>query len=179
MKDVLGNYDVSHFRFVDDIFTINRKRIMKFCELALNEQLGATFICITRADALDSELLKNMSEAGCTEVHIGVESGSQRILDLMNKNISVQQLSDAIEKIKEAGIRAKAYLIYGYPSETKEDRQLTVDFVKHTQPDKVTVSSFTPLPGSGAWNFSTKKWFYPDGDEGYEEFKSRVEALCE
>ena len=172
-KHVMSNYDVSHFRFVDDIFTLNRERIMKFC----NTPHDFTFICITRADSLDSELLRNMEKAGCKEVHIGVESGSQKILNAMNKNTTVKTLEDGVSKIKHAGIKVKTYLMYGFPGETDEDRQKTLDFVRRTQPDKATVSKFMSLPGSALGGRGDHHWFYPDEDEEYREFKNRVDGL--
>jgi len=174
IKDVMRNYNVSHFRFVDDIFTLSRKRIEKFCEFSAG--LDFTFICITRGDALDNHLLKKMRRAGCLEVHIGVESGSQRILDAMNKQTMVKVLEEAIRKIKDAGIRVKTYLMYGFLGEEKEDREKTIEFVKRTRPDKVTVSKFTPLPGSTAWHETQEHWFYPE-EEDYLEFKKGIKDV--
>ena len=174
----MDDYDITHFRFVDDIFTINRSRIMEFCNLAKQERLGASWICITRADALDSELLWRMKRGGCTEVHVGVETGSQRILNAMNKQTTVETLKQGIHKIKEAGITVKAYLMHGFPPENDGDREKTVDFVREVRPDKVTVSRFTPLPGSKIWSKSSEKWFYVNTDEEYMSFRRRLEDLC-
>lgn len=168
MKTVTEQYDVTHFRFVDDIFTLNRERVARFCNLKRREREHATWICITRADKLDRELLNDMCYAGCKEIHIGVESGSQRVLDLMNKNIPVSTLIKTITRIKEANIRVKIYLIYGYPGETEDDREKTMMFMKKARPDKVTVSQYTPSGG----------WFYPDEDKSYSMFKERCIELC-
>jgi len=169
MSDVINHFDVTHFRYVDDIFTLSRKRIIKFCKLKRNRRIDATWVCITRADALDEYLLQRMRWAGCREVHIGVESGSQRVLDLMNKQTTIKVLEDAIWKIKDVGIVAKVYLMYGFPREEDEDREKTLEFIKRTKPDKVTISRYAP---SG-------EWFYPDEDENYNAFKKRCIELCE
>lgn len=168
MKEVINQFDVTHFRFVDDIFTLNRERIIKFCNLKIKEGIKATWVCITRADKLDKNLLNNMYHAGCKEIHIGVESGSQKVLDLMNKDISVSTLINAISKIKKSGIKAKTYLMYGYPGETDEDREKTIMLVKKTKPDKITISHYAPAG----------EWFYPDENEEYAVFRRRCLEEC-
>lgn len=176
LTQVMDYYGVNHFRFVDDEFTVNRMRTLKL--MSSIRDLGCTWICITRADSLDEYLLKEMKLSGCTEVHIGVETGSDRLLKLMNKQTTSEVLAKGVLAIKKAGIRAKVYLMCGYPGETKKDRDMTVDFVKRTKPDKFTLSKFTPLPGSEIAEKITKKrgegWFYPDEDEVYWEYRNRL-----
>lgn len=176
IETIVDRYPVKHFRFVDDIFTLNRDRIISFCEKVVKSKLGITWICITRADRLDKDLLCKMRRAGCVETHIGVESGSKRVLDLMNKRTNPEVLGGAIKLIKEAGIRAKTYLMYGFPGETDEDRQLTIDFVRKNRPDLVTISKFTSLPGSKIWKegYRTEPWFYQDEDPVYQEFRRKI-----
>lgn len=181
MKTVMDDYDVTHFRFVDDIFTLDSKRVEKFCELKSSEGNDATWICITRADALNTHLLKQMKDAGCREIHIGVESGSQRILDAMNKQTTVKTLRDAVTDIKKTGIRVKTYIMYGYPGETEKDREETIRFIREVKPDKVTVSEFTPIPGSLLWDecSTSDNWFYSDDNDEYNDFRRRCTELCE
>ncbi len=173
---------VRHFRFVDDIFALNKDRVMAFCDKLIAAKLGITWVCITRASTLDQELLAKMRAAGCIETHIGVESGSQRILNLMNKKTDVSALANGVQMIKQAGIRAKTYLMYGFPGETDEDRQMTINFVGRAKPDMVTVSHFTPMPGSKMWDhraLTSEQWFYQDEDEAYQEFRKRVHEAME
>lgn len=169
MTQVMAFFDVKHFRFVDDVFTLDRARTLKLCEEMNRRELEASWICITRADHLDEQLLNSMRVAGCAEIHVGVESGSPRILKAMNKSEHVETLERAIGKIKEAGIRAKAYIMYGYPSETEEDRDLTLAFLRRVKPSKVTVSHYA----------AEGEWYYPDRDEAFQIFKRRAEELCE
>lgn len=175
LRQVMDYYGVTHVRFVDDEFTVNRGRTLKL--MAAIRDLKCTFICITRADSLDPYLLKEMKLSGCTEVHIGVESGSNRLLKLMNKQTTSEVLARGVLAIKKAGIRAKVYLMYNYPGETKKDRDMTVEFVKRVKPDKFTLSRFTPLPGSEIAEKITRRgngWFYPDEDEVYWEYRNRL-----
>ena len=180
LKTIISEYSIRHFRFVDDIFTLNKDRVMLLCDKLINEKLGITWICITRADKLGKDLTLKMKKAGCTEIHIGVESGSQRILDLMNKGISIESLENAIKLIKETEIKAKTYLMYGFPGETIEDRQMTIDFIRKNKPDKVTISKFTAMPGSKMWKLNTlgtEQWFYQDYDLGYQNFKNKIKEV--
>jgi len=146
IEEVMDRYNISHFRFIDDAFTANPWRVLNLCEALRG--LGITWMCITRADWINRELLEAIKEAGCTEVDYGMESGSQRILDAMNKGITVDQNIKAVKLTKETGLRVKAYLMCDYPSETEEDITLTKRFMCEAKPDKYTLSSFTPLPGS-------------------------------
>lgn len=179
LQSLINDYDIAHVRFVDDEFTLHRQRTVELMKKIV--PLGLTWVCITRADSLDEGLLALMKKAGCVEVHVGVETGSNRLLKLMNKQMTAETQLRGIEMIKSAGIRAKAYLMYQFPGENEEDRNQTVEFLKRTRPDKFTLSRFTPLPGSAASQFVPKgdnQWFYPDDDSGYIEYKKRImEAL--
>lgn len=187
LRVIQAVYGVEHVRFVDDAFTTNKARVLKLCELI--RPFKMTFICITRADMLDSRLLREMRFAGCVECHIGVESGSQRILNLMNKKTSPEVYARAIELIKRTGMRVKTYLMYGFPTETDEDRRATIQFVKRVKPDKVTVSKFVNMPGSDTWVNHAKYglpapkldhlWFYPDKDEKHLSFKAEIKRVIE
>jgi radical SAM superfamily enzyme YgiQ (UPF0313 family) len=165
MKEVGDVFGVTHFRFVDDIFTLRKDRVKRLSRMLRG--LDLSWVCITRADALSHDLLVEMKNGGCREIHVGVESGSQRILDAMNKQTTVHVLERGVRMIKQAGIKAKTYLMYGYTGETDEDREKTIEFVKRTRPDKVTVSYYQKDFG----------YFYPDEDEDYNEFRSRINGL--
>ena len=173
-------YGIEHVRFVDDEFTLHKGRSAELMRVL--RPLGFTWVCITRADTLDADLLRLMKLAGCTEVHIGVETGSDRLLRLMNKQTTSKVLKHGIDLIKEAGIRVKTYLMMNYPGETEEDREATIEFMRETRPDKYTISCFTPLPGSAIERVTRQKgkaWFYPDEDSKYQEYKKRIEEALQ
>ena len=180
LDTIIEDYGVEHIRFIDDEFTLHPHRTIDLMKAM--KPLDLTWVCITRADTLTSPMLDYMKEAGCVEVHIGVESGSDKVLETMNKRTDVETLARGVQMIKDAGIRVKTYLMYGFPGETEEDRQKTVDFVKHVQPDKFTVSHFTPLPGSLISQFVPKgetPWFYQDYNESFEEFRRKIKEALE
>lgn len=173
-------YGIEHIRFVDDEFTLHKGRSAELMRAI--RPLGLTWVCITRADTLDSDLLRLMDLAGCVEVHIGVETGSDRLLRLMNKQTTSKVLKQGIALIKDAGIRVKTYLMMNYPGETEEDRNVTIEFIKETRPDKYTISSFTPLPGSAVERITGvqgEDWFYPDDDRAFQEYKKRIDEALE
>lgn len=173
LKEVQEKYDIHHFRFIDDCFTVNVGRVHRLCKLIKN--LDICWLCITRTDAVNRQLLTEMYEAGCREIHYGIESGSQRLLDLMNKQVTVETNLYAVKIAKEAGLKVKIFLMYGFPTEKTEDIELTKKFVLKAQPDKWTLSKFALLPGSDVWNNPTKYglsrgksgrgsnlWYYPE-----------------
>lgn len=151
LEEVTQKFDIWHFRFIDDLFTINRKRVYDLCSLIKQRNLEIYWLCITRTDAITSDMLKTMHDAGCREIQFGIESGSQRILNLMNKQTTVETNLEAIQKAKDVGLKVKVFLMYGFPSETEEDVELTKKFVVEAQPDKWTLSKFTMLPGSDVY----------------------------
>ncbi len=163
LEYVKRNYGVKHVRFVDDCFTANKKYTLSLCHAI--EDLGMTFIIITRTDRVDKEILEALREAGCVQVDFGIESGSQRLLDVMNKRLTVEQNARAIELAHEVGIHIKAFLMMNYPGETEDDRKQTLEFIKRTQVDDFTLSVYQPLSGG---------YFYPDSNIEFQSFKAKV-----
>lgn len=149
IQELQEKYNINHARFVDDCFTINPKRIYDLCNLLTNK--GFYWSCLTRADAITERMLREMYNGGCREIQFGIESGSQKVLDDMNKKTNVETNKKAIRMVKNAGIKTKIFIIEMYPTETEEDVELTKQFVIETQPDKVTLSTFLPLPGSAVY----------------------------
>lgn len=170
-----SRYGIQHMRFVDDEFTVNRDRTIKLMKAI--RDLECTWVCITRADTIDREMLHEMKLSGCVEVHVGVECFSDRVLKLMNKQTTEAILELGCRMIRSSGIRFKTYLMMGYPGMGEEDKEKTVDFVKRVKPDKFTLSRFTPLPGSAMWGKAKPHgdgWFYPDDDPEYTEYRARL-----
>ena len=114
--------------------------------------LDITFRLNMDSRHIKKDMLKLAKEAGCTEISMGIESGSQKMLNLMNKQTTVTGNKRAIEKIKEVGIIAKAYFMVNFPGETESTVQETIKFIREVQPDKSFLSAFAPLPGSHVFN---------------------------
>lgn len=153
MKHVISTLGYRGFNFHDDTFCINRQRIISMCkEFA---KLDIVWRCLTRADSVDRELLKIMSDSGCKEVIIGMESGSQKILNNLRKGTTVEQNLKAMKMVKEF-MQLKVGIIVGSPGETWETIRETEKLLKECPPDFWNVSTFMPLPGSEAWNTPEK-----------------------
>lgn len=135
--------------FGDDNISIDRGR-MKSLLRALGP-LGIEYRLNQDARWLSQEMAELAHRTGCVEVSFGLESGSQRMLDAMNKQTTVAQVRKTIRTAHDAGLRTKAYLVLNFPGETPKSVHETLWFLEETRPDKVFVSSFVPLPGSYVW----------------------------
>lgn len=142
-------FGIRNILFLDDTLTVNRKRIFRLCD-ALKER-GVTWRGWTRANTVDLALMERMADSNCMALCIGVESGSQTILDNLRKGTTVEDNRKALKAINEAGMYARASLIVGSPGETWETVQETIDFVIETEPDDWLLSIFVPVPGSEAF----------------------------
>jgi anaerobic magnesium-protoporphyrin IX monomethyl ester cyclase len=148
MRQLKDDFAVEHLWFADDIFGLRTKWVR---ELAVEvEKLDAAlpFKMQSRVDLMTSDTVRALRRAGCVEVWLGVESGSQNVLDSMDKGTRVEQIVKARENLRSEGIRACYFLQFGYPSETWEDIQKTVRLVQDTRPDDLGVSVSYPLPGT-------------------------------
>lgn len=173
------NYGIEHVRFIDDCFTFNSKRVKKICEYT--KKLDISFMCISRADLCGSDMLHTLRYGGCTTLDIGVESGSDRLLKLMNKKESSEQMKRCILNAKRIGLKVKVFLQYGLPYETVEDINNTLEFLGECKPDSYTLSKFTPLEGS-EWGKKTnreKGWFYDDDDIRRVELINKINDILE
>ncbi len=138
-------------RFVtlwDDLFTTSRKRTEAICNLLLERQVNVEWLCLVRANTINAELLALMKQAGCVQVQMGVESGSERVLDSMLKGISLDDMKKASELVHQAGIALHIFLIMGLPGETADEMRQTMDVIPVIAPDCVELSVFAPYPGT-------------------------------
>lgn len=149
MKWVKQNIRPDHIWFCDDIFGLKPGWVNKFSEEVKKQDAAIPFKCLSRADLLLKEnAIANMADAGCQTVWVGAESGSQKILDAMEKGITVSQIHESTRQMKAAGIRVGFFLQYGYPGETREDIEKTLQMVKDCMPDDIGISVSYPLPGT-------------------------------
>ena len=132
--------------FYDDTIAINRKRIEAICTGL--EKLDFIFRCFVRADQADEDLFARMAQAGCYEVLIGVESGSQELLNTIQKEETVEQLKNAIMWAKKSGIKVKALMMVGLPGESWETVELSRKFLAETEPDSLDVTILTVYKGT-------------------------------
>ena len=137
-----------HLWIADDIFGLKPGWIERFAALLQARDAATPFKCLLRADQVTADVARALRAAGCRTAWIGAESGSQRILDAMEKGTRVDQIEIATRLLHEAGVEVGFFLQFGYPGETREDIDRTLDMVRACAPDDIGVSVSYPLPGT-------------------------------
>lgn len=147
----LAGLGVRHIIFYDDLFTVKRKRVVELCEAFLAEGFDFTWSCNSHPNLLDPPTLRLMKRAGCWQIAYGIESGSQRILDVVKREVRLPRMRETLRMTRDAGIRAKGYLMIGHPTETLETLEETAEFLRVVELDLCQVTKFTPYPGTPAY----------------------------
>jgi radical SAM superfamily enzyme YgiQ (UPF0313 family) len=150
IKFIQEKYGINKFNFQDDTFTVNKKRLHKMLELFKPLNIG--FRAHGRSGLDTPEDYKKLKEAGCNVVAWGIESGSQKVLNAMNKDTTVKQNEEVIKWAKDAGLVTRAFFVIGFPGEDKGTLEETKEFIDRTNPDQYFVSNFVPYPGTDVWN---------------------------
>jgi radical SAM superfamily enzyme YgiQ (UPF0313 family) len=146
LKDWLN---IDHLWFCDDIFGLKPGWMVEFAELMQKENLNIRFKIQSRADLLiEDELVAALAKAGCENAWIGAESGSQKILDAMDKGTTVEQIHQSTLLMKKHGIKPSFFIQFGYPGEMKEDIELTIKTINELLPFEIGISVSYPLPGT-------------------------------
>lgn len=148
IKLLVKLHQIKSLRFIDDTFTATSKRVIKFCQLLIDSGITLDWSCLSRADTLDEEMISWMKKSGCVRVYIGVESGSPKILELIDKKIDLDQGLVNINLLHKYGIETTAFFMVGYPEETEKDFQLSVDYALKGKFDYVIPGQFIPYPGT-------------------------------
>jgi anaerobic magnesium-protoporphyrin IX monomethyl ester cyclase len=148
MKELRESAGADHLWFADDVFGLNRHWVTELADAVEQQGAAVPFKIQSRVNLITAETASALRRAGCTEVWMGVESGSQKILDAMEKGTRVEQIPPAREHLRRQGIRACFFLQLGYPGETWDDLQETIELVRSTRPDDIGVSVSYPLPGT-------------------------------
>jgi len=151
LRHLIEHYGYRHFYFIDDLFTIDRRRLTAITRRMIDERLGIRWQCLARVDRVTPETLQLMYRAGCREVHYGIESGNPEILKSLGKRITIEQVRDAVAWTARAGILAKGYFMLGLPGDTEETMQQTLQFASELELDQAMFSMTTPFPGTRLW----------------------------
>ena len=157
LQELHDRYQVNDLLFYDDMFTGNRKRLEAFCHAMLEANRPFTWSCCSRVDFVSYlDLLKLMKAGGCHTIEFGVESGCQRILDSMRKNVTKEKIQEVISRTTEAGITTKANFILGNLGETHDSIMETVSFASQLNVNYVQHTHLVPLPGSEIYETAHK-----------------------
>ena len=169
MKELYKQYGVSDFLFYDDLFVGSRPRLKEICEWIIREKLPFSWSCCARADFLHPDMMALMKQAGCWMVEIGIESGCQRIMDSMRKNVTKERVRECVNSVAEAGMVSKGNFIFGSPGETHDSIMETINFACSL---KLTLAQHTfmqPLPGSELYETAGK---YGSFDPSWDRFNT-------
>ncbi len=148
MAHLLHTVKPDHIWFADDIFGLRPQWVAEFGQEVARRNAAIPFTIQSRADLITDTAVMGLKQAGCVEVWLGAESGSQKILDAMDKGIRIEQIAAARAKLKSAGIRACFFIQFGYPGELWDDVMQTIQMVRTTAPDNIGISVSYPLPGT-------------------------------
>ena len=141
-------YRIAEVELVDDIFTLNRKRAIEFAGEMRKRRLDVRWVASSRVDTVNRELLEEMRGGGLSKLYFGAESGSQRVLDLMNKRITLGKVRAAFRAAKECMVRTIGSFMLGYPGETIGEMGQTMNFATELDPDYAQFTILTPFPGT-------------------------------
>jgi radical SAM superfamily enzyme YgiQ (UPF0313 family) len=148
IRELKEMYGVQHIWFGDDVFALDRHWVQDFANEIEAMHCALPFKIQSRADLMTHATVAGLKRAGCTEVWMGAESGSQKILNAMDKGLRVSDVVTARSRLGDENIRACYFLQFGYPGETWEDIQQTIALVRNTRPDDIGISLSYPLPGT-------------------------------
>lgn len=148
IRVVHEDYGIKNIEFIDDTFTLDRKRAENICDGIIHEGWDLIWGASSRVDTLSPQLLMKMKRAGCWLIYLGIESGSQRILDTIGKRITLDQVKRAVRMVKEAGIEVLGSFIIGFPADTEETIKETIQFARKLNLDYAQFSVLTPYPGT-------------------------------
>jgi radical SAM superfamily enzyme YgiQ (UPF0313 family) len=143
---------IHEFLIYDDTFTINKKRVKDICNLIIEKKLDVGFDIRARVDTLNEELLKLLKKAGCRSIHYGIESGTEKILKILRKDISIDNAKYIFELTRKEKIQTLAYFMIGNPTETKDDILQSFKVMKLLKPDFVHLTILSPFPATQVYS---------------------------
>jgi anaerobic magnesium-protoporphyrin IX monomethyl ester cyclase len=161
IKDLLNSGAV-FITFLDDCLLWDESWVHEFCHIIKEEQLKFLWVCETRAQYVSESIIKEIIEAGCRGLNIGFESGSDNVLKFLRKNTNTKIYKNCIDILHRFGLSFHSYIIIGSPHETREDLQLTVDFIKDAKPTQICISHLTPIYGSELFGYLSDKGLIKD-----------------
>jgi radical SAM superfamily enzyme YgiQ (UPF0313 family) len=156
-------HGVTAFMFYDDLFTLDKSRVIEICRLILRRGLKIRWKCEGRVNIADDGMLSWMKKAGCVQVAYGIETAHQKGLDWLRKDVSVEQIKDAVARTQRAGLQVLGYFILGIPEEDYDEALQTVEFAVALGLDYAQFASLSPFPGTPLYDLAQEKGWYKEG----------------
>lgn len=148
MEHLINDHDADMIAFMDDTFTVNKKRVEEICTDMKKRNLDIYWGCTARVDTLSRNILQKMKDAGCITLFVGVESADQQRLDDLNKQTTIEKIKKTFELTKELDVRTIASAVLGMPGDNRQSIKNTIKFVKSLNPSYAVFSLATPYPGT-------------------------------
>jgi radical SAM superfamily enzyme YgiQ (UPF0313 family) len=153
---------INEILMYDDTFTVNRQRVLDICAEYQKRNLKVAWDIRARVDTVSEEILRELKKANCQRIHYGIEAGTDKILKVLRKGITLEQIEKAFKLTKKAGIPTLGYFMIGNPQETKEDILATIKFAKKIKPDFVQITITTPFPRTDLYELGLQKGILKD-----------------
>lgn len=151
---LVSRYGLKEVNIDDGTFTTNKKRVIEFCKRLRSEKLNIIWTCNGRVDNIDDEMLSEMKKSGCKMIRLGVESGSQEVLDKIQKGLTLKQIEDGVKMVKRHGIQALGGFMFGFPYDSRKTVEETLAFAKKISPDQVQFSIAMCYPGTSLYDYA-------------------------
>lgn len=168
---------IDEFLIYDDTFTVDRHRVLEICNDIERRGLDIRFDIRARVDTVNDEMLARLAAVGCTGIHYGVEAGTEKILKVLNKGLSIRQVEDVFRMTRHHGIPVLAYFMIGSPGETLEDIETTFRVARRLRPDYVHMTVLTPFPGTAIYRMGLESGVIER--DVWREFAERPEPVFE
>jgi anaerobic magnesium-protoporphyrin IX monomethyl ester cyclase len=162
--EYLISMEVKEIRFYDDVFTMIPKNTIKLCDELIKRRFDLIWSCGSRVDRISKEMLIRMKDAGCYHISYGVESGSQKVLDMAKRNMKVNQIKEAFKITREVGLEVSAFLMFGLPGETEETLEETSSLIKKIKPDFISASLVGIYPKTELYQIARNEKLIEDID---------------
>jgi len=141
------DHGIRYFRFMDDTFTASRRRLMEVCE-GLRQLDGISWSCLARPNTIDGEVAATLRKAGCSRVYVGIESGSQKVLDYLGRGYELEDVIGNLREVKESGLEMVGWFIVGSPAEERKDFEKSLRLARDLKLEFVAVSTLVPYPNT-------------------------------
>jgi len=163
--DLLVNqYSIRNIGMADDNFIVDRKRTERICDILIKEGYNrrVDWVCAARADGVDEPLLKKMRAAGCKCICVGIETGTQRLMNILKKHLKLEKVEEGVKIMRKAGIKVRGTFMLGIPTETEEETLQTINFAKKLNLDFAKFNIITPYPGTELYEMAKERGLVGD-----------------
>jgi anaerobic magnesium-protoporphyrin IX monomethyl ester cyclase len=177
VEEIVDRYGIKQIFFIDDTFTIGEKRVIALCRLLQERKLSIEWICLGRVDTVTEPMLREMRRAGCREIIYGIESASPEVLAATKKDITREQMEQAVRLTKNFGMRVSLFFMFGNPGDTLESIRQTSRLARKLNPNFASFNIATPDPGTPLFD-QFKDQFAADTFETFDRLNTDF-SMCE